>query len=93
MIYTSSRVYLYIKSPFYNLNSQVKYQSGLGFNSREIQGSRGNNSKTQETLLVGLRVYSMKTGVSYVNVYTEGVPRILGHLIPPGRPGLDFRNL
>jgi hypothetical protein len=49
MIYTSSRVYLYIKNPFHNFNSRVNYQSGLGLNSREIQGSRGNNSKTQGT--------------------------------------------
>jgi hypothetical protein len=62
MIYTSSRVYLYIKNPFHNLNSRVNYQSELGPNSREIQGSRGNNFKTQGTLLVGMQVYSTKTG-------------------------------
>jgi hypothetical protein len=38
MNFTSSSTYLYIKNPFYNLNSRVKYHSGLGLNSREIQG-------------------------------------------------------
>jgi hypothetical protein len=61
MNFTSSSTYLYIKNPFYNLNSRIKYHSGLGLNSREIQGSRGNNPKTQGTLLVGLQVYSTKT--------------------------------
>jgi hypothetical protein len=60
MNFTSSSTYLCIKNPFYNLNSGVKYHSGLGLNSREIQGSRGNNPKTQGTLLVGLRDYSTK---------------------------------
>ena len=46
---SSSRVYLYIKNPFHNLNSRVNYQSGLGLNSREIQGPQGNNSKLQGT--------------------------------------------
>jgi hypothetical protein len=31
---SSSRIYLYIKNPFYNLNSRVKYQSGLGLKIR-----------------------------------------------------------
>jgi hypothetical protein len=44
MNFTSSSTYLYIKNPFYNLNSRVKYHSGLGLNYQESHGLLEKNS-------------------------------------------------